>query len=130
MRQALPLLHQQRYEAFQQLLGQVAQTIAQGDSALLYEPSTVVQAKVADLQQFFRQQILCLPLDILVPSMQHWMQSYQVECDKQLRLLGLDVMSLRAARQPTTIAQRQQQVSDRLSTLQRYCAAVLEGSRE
>lgn len=130
MRQALPLLHQQRYETFQQLLGQVAQLITQCDGDRYHEHLVVLQANVTDLQQFFRQQILSLPFDELAPSMQHWMQSYQVECDKQLRLLGLDTMSLRAARQPTTITQRQQQVRDRLGTLQRYCTALLETVEE
>ncbi|MBW4691487.1 MAG: heterocyst frequency control protein PatD [Lyngbya sp. HA4199-MV5] len=132
MGKALPLLHQQRYEAFQQLLEQIAQAIAQGDDDddRQHDSPVVLQAKVTDLQQFFRHQVLSLPLDDLASSTQHWMQSYQVECDKQLRLLGLDAMSLRAARQSETIAQRRQQMRDRLRTLQRYCAAVLEKGEE
>ena len=130
MGKVLPLLHQQRYEAFQQRLDQIAQTIAQANDERYREHAVVLQAEITDLQQFFRLHLLSLSLDEFAPSMQHWMQSYQVECDKQLRLLGLDAMSLRAARQPATIAQRQQQVSDRLSTLQRYCAAVLGKAEE
>jgi hypothetical protein len=120
MKTALPLLHQQRYESFQQLLEHVNQTIA-----VPTESAVVLKLRVAELQQFFRDQLLSLQLDELSPALQHWVQSYQVEFDKQLRLLSIDAMSLQAARQPATIVQRQRQVRDRLSTLRQYCEAVL-----
>ncbi len=124
MRKALPLLHQQRYEAFRQRLSHVDQTIASDKNTV------ALRLSVTELEQFFRHQLLSLQLDALSPATQHWLQSYQVEFDKQLRLLNLDAMLLQAARQPATIEQRQRQVSDRLSTLQQYCDAVLEKGEE
>lgn len=117
----LPLVHQQQYEAFQQHLIDTSRAIAQYDQDV-----TRLKPEITNLQNFFREQIITLPLAELTPSLQHWVQSYQVECDKQLRLLGVDAMRVQAARQAATIEQRLQQVRDRLDTLQRYCAAMLE----
>lgn len=117
----LPLVYQQQYETFQQRLAEMSQTIA-----LFDQNAPTLQSETTNLQNFFREHILSLPMAELTPSLQHWVQSYQVECDKQLRLLGVEAMRLRAARQSATIEQRLQQVRDRLDTLQRYCTAVLE----
>lgn len=119
----LPLTHQQYYEAFKQTLGQVHQAVQDANSKAL-------QSSVMALQQFFRDQLLSLPMDELSAATQQWVQSYQVEMNKQLRLLGVDVLFLQSARQAATAAQRQQQVRDRLDTLQRYCEALLGGSEE
>jgi hypothetical protein len=52
--------------------------------------------------------------------------AHYVEINKQLRLLGADLTMLHAARNPDTIAQRQQQAADRLGMLVSYCDALLQ----
>jgi hypothetical protein len=52
-------------------------------------------------------------------------QSYQTEMSKQLRLLEIDVMFFQGARQVSTAQARLQTISDRLTTLIRYCDAIL-----
>jgi hypothetical protein len=52
-------------------------------------------------------------------------QSYQTEIDKQLRLLAMDLMMLKTAKQPATIEQRWAGIGDRVGRLQGYCAALL-----
>jgi hypothetical protein len=52
-------------------------------------------------------------------------QSYQTEINKQLRLLEIDLMFLRTARQAATTGQRWKMVSDRLQLLIIYCDALL-----
>jgi hypothetical protein len=52
--------------------------------------------------------------------------AHYVEINKQLRLLGADLTMLHAARNPDTIAQRQQQAADRLGMLISYCNALLQ----
>lgn len=121
---ALPSTHKKRYEAFEQTVQQVQQTAVPGAS------STALKAEVAALQQSFRDQLLSLPTDELPSATQQWVQSYQVEMDKQLRLLGVDVLFLQSAKQAETTKQRQQQVCDRLNILQRYCEALLGGGGE
>jgi hypothetical protein len=116
----LPLAQQQRYEAFKQTLQHVQQM-----AVLPHANSMMLRSEVTALQQYFHDQLLSLSIDTFSSTTQQWVQSYQVEMDKQLRLLGMDVLFLQAAKQATTASQRQQQVCDRLSTLQRYCEALL-----
>ncbi|GAB4370565.1 MAG: hypothetical protein Kow00121_11380 [Elainellaceae cyanobacterium] len=78
-----------------------------------------------EAQQAF-QQILALDLEGLEPAMAMKLQSYQTEINRLLRLLGMDVMFLQAARQSATNSQRQQQMGDRLGQLRQFCEAVLE----
>ena len=120
-KKGLPLAHQQCYQSFQHLLGETQQAFITNNSGL------ALQSQTTALQQFFREQVLRLQSDELSPAVQHWVQSYHVEIDKQLRLLGVDVLFLQAARQSITTEERRQQVCDRLETLQRYCKALLEG---
>lgn len=119
MKKVLPLSHQQRYQRFKQFLGEM-QTLAPPDASGL-----MLKSKTTALQRFFSEQILSLQMDDLSLATQHWVQSYHVEIDKQLRLLEMDIMFLQAARQAATNEQRRQQVRDRLATLQRYCDALL-----
>ena len=120
----LPLIHQECYQTFKQDLDAMQQILAQPDDNRL-----ALKTKAAALQRYFRELLLSLPLHDLAPALQDWVQSYHVEIDKQLKLLGVDVLFLQAARQSATTQQRQQQMHDRLDILQRYCEALL-GSEE
>lgn len=116
----LPPQFQQQYAHFQQQLTALQQQLAQPDR----DPIPVKPA-VTQLQLFFQSVLWQRHADEFPPQIGHLVQSYQVEIDKQLRLLSLDATFLQAARQPTTIAQRQQQMDDRLQMLLRYCEAVM-----
>lgn len=74
-------------------------------------------------QQF--QQILGLGLAEVDEAIALRLQSIQTEISKQLRLLAMDTMFLKTARQPETNQQRRQQIGDRLNLLERYCEAIL-----
>ncbi len=121
----LPLLHQQRYERFQQALEQLRLAAAQpiGDSVSL-------KSDVAELQLLFQDQILGLSTTDLPVDVEQRVQSYQVEMNKQLRLLGMDAMFLQAARQAVTREQRRNQMNDRIGVLLRYCEALLGTGKE
>ncbi|UBF26142.1 heterocyst frequency control protein PatD [Kovacikia minuta CCNUW1] len=118
----LPLLHRECYEAFKQTLEQASTAVVQTNS-----DGSDLKRMVTELQQFFQERILSLNANELNPEIEQRVQSYQVEINKQLRLLGMDVLFLQAARQATTSEQRRSQVSDRLMILIRYCEAMLEG---
>jgi hypothetical protein len=79
-----------------------------------------LQQNLAQLQQFFVQEIAPLP-DISSRE-----QSYRTEISKQLRLLAVDVMFLQGARQLTTAEMRLKTIGDRLMTLSQYCQAILQ----
>ncbi len=113
----------QRYVTFQQ---QITLTAGVVTAATVHPPA--VQVAIANLQKQFQSEIL--PLENyspqIVPEQMQRLRSLQVEMDKQLKLLAMDALFLQAARQATTVAQRQQQMSDRLTYLQRYCEGVLD----
>ena len=116
----LPNIHYQRYQEFKQALEQLQQTAA---GTHLDAPR--LRQSYLTVQQFFQQQIVSLDAGDLEQD-QARVLSYQTEMSKQLRLLGMDVMFLQAARQPGTASCRQQQVGDRLKTLVGYCDALLQ----
>ena len=80
---------------------------------------------VAAMTQQFQPQILALPWAEMDEAISLRLQSIQTEISKQLRLLAMDTMFLKTARQPETSQQRRQQIGDRLDLLLRYCEAIL-----
>jgi hypothetical protein len=109
--------YRQAYLAFQQVLQQMEDHLQQGD------PTTIRQS--IQTAQALLQQILALDVATLTATEAIKVQSLQTEINKQLRLLSTDLMFLQTARLAETIAQRQQQMGDRLTILQRYCEAIL-----
>ena len=116
----LPPEHFQTYQQLQQQVTEVSQAIAES------EHSADLRASVTNLQAFFQTYIRVLDLDELDPAVAHKVQSFNVEIDKQLRLLSMDVMFLQAAKQPSTAEQRLNHMRDRLTLLLRYCDGLLE----
>lgn len=111
-------VHQQAYQAFKHRVELIGGALDQDDRVAL-------SAAIAELQPWFQTQLLTLPMDDLDSVQQQRVQSYQVEMNKQLRLLAMDSLFLKAARQSATAGQRQEQIRDRISTLIRYCDALL-----
>ncbi len=108
-------LNKQKYRVFKTLLRQLLTDI----SANLSNASELRQ-RVASLQSFFRADIVTLTTQYPTE------QSYQTEMSKQLRLLQIDIMLFQGARQASTIKDRIDALSERLTTLIRYCDAILK----
>ncbi len=83
-----------------------------------------LRTMVAKLQQVFQDHIATLSGDQADEPEASRLKSLQVEIDKQLRLLGLDINFLQAARQSATAQQRRSQMGDRLTLLTTYYAAL------
>ncbi|NMG61048.1 hypothetical protein E1H12_21670 [Geitlerinema sp. P-1104] len=83
--------------------------------------SPPLTVQVNGLQQWFQQTLLSPESNR--PQSE---QSLLVELHKQLRLLATDAAFLQSAKTPQTQQQRQQQIGDRLNTLQRYCQHLLK----
>ncbi|HEY9663992.1 MAG TPA: heterocyst frequency control protein PatD [Allocoleopsis sp.] len=113
--------YQDLYQAIQQLQQQCDFQPTMQPSGLQAEARSHFQ----QVQQLF-QQILALPWDELDPQMTAPAQAINIEINKQLRLLNMDLMFLGSARQAVTATQRQQQLRDRLTLLLRYCEAILQ----
>lgn len=52
-------------------------------------------------------------------------QPILIEMNRTLRLMGMDIAFLQAARQPLTMQQRQKQLRDRILQLQTFCQGLL-----
>ncbi len=117
----LPESHRQRYQSFWQILERLQTLISQPE----FDRSTL-KAEALTVQQFFQDQVRSLDLEALDPTVGQRSHSFHVEINKQLRLLAIDAMSLQTAKQSATSQQRLGQVSDRVSTLIRYCDALLQ----
>ncbi len=120
----LPPEYFQPYQTLQQQVAEVNRAIAENNNPASLK-TTDLKATVADLQTFFQTDIRRLDLEVLDPAVAHQVQSFNVEIDKQLRLLSMDVMFLQAAKQPSTTEQRLNQMRDRLTLLLRYCHGLL-----
>jgi len=113
-------LSYQHYQQYHHALRQLKNTVTRANPDL-----ASLHADFLEVQQMFQLRIMDTNLDQLDPAIASQVRSYQTEINKEMRLLGMDVMFLQAARQPTTTQQRQSQMSDRISTLIRYCNALL-----
>jgi hypothetical protein len=122
----LPEAHRQIYQEFLRSLEQLQGMATQAKP----EPAALI-ALFQKVQQFFQGQILSLSWENHPdPKMEQRVQSYQIEMNKQLKLMGTDVMFLQAARQSSTAQQRQVQISDRLNLLIGYCNVLLQSKEE
>jgi cell division septum initiation protein DivIVA len=114
----LPPVYQQLYQDLQQTIEELQKTLATTSDA------STLKTAIAALQTCFQTQIWNLDLQNLEPKLEHQIQSVNVEIDKQLRLLSMDTLFLQTARQASTIAQRKQQMGERLSLLKQYCSSL------
>jgi hypothetical protein len=119
----LPQSYCQLYQHFQHMLHQMQKQLEQGDRSQL-------QAMLAETQTYFQQQILSLEPEAFEPAALEpadavRLHSFQVEINKQLRLLNTDLMFLQTARLSVTQSQKRQQIGDRLTLLLRYCEGIV-----
>jgi NADPH-dependent glutamate synthase beta subunit-like oxidoreductase len=111
----------QLYQEFQQKLQQLKNLAVQPD-----QDGAVLRQFFVETQRFFQVQMIGVDGSDLTIAAQSQVHAYQTEINKQLRLLGQDVMFLQAARQSNTVQLRQSQILARIETLLRYCNVLLE----
>jgi predicted metalloenzyme YecM len=117
----LPPSDRPPYQEFKQVLEQLQVKVSQSSV-----DQSALKTALAQLQQLFQNQILSSGASSSDQPDNQRVQSYQVEINKQLRLLSMDLSFLQAARQAATVQQRQDQIRDRLTLLTTYCNALLE----
>jgi hypothetical protein len=110
-----------QYQIFQTAVAKLAKDLTPSSDL---SPSDL-KHHLTGLQATFSQTIAPIDLTDIPPPANQRLQSLQVEIAKELRLLQVDLLFLQTAKQPQTLAHRQQQIQGRLATLLRYCAIVL-----
>ncbi|MBE9028388.1 heterocyst frequency control protein PatD [filamentous cyanobacterium LEGE 11480] len=118
------------YQQFQTTIAQCQQTLSTTPNN-----SSTIRTSVQAIEQYFRHNIIQLTPSDGEDSLNHPtsppnLYGIQVEINKQLRLLKTDCLFLQSAQQSTKRSQRLQQISDRLTLLQRYCQMALGESLE
>jgi len=117
----LPSSYHHSYQTIQQILRDLQSHFKEPPS-----PPVALQHDVLQAQKFFQAELTTLHLDNLDGAIAPKIQSIQIEINKQLRLLSMDVLFLQTARQSATLHKRQEQMSERIELLLRYCQMVLE----
>jgi hypothetical protein len=110
-----------QYQIFQTAVAKLAKDL----TPVTHLSPSDLKPHLTSLQATFSQTIAQIDLTDIPPPANHRLQSLQVEISKELRLLQVDMLFLQTAKQPETVAHRQQQMQNRLGTLLRYCAIVL-----
>jgi hypothetical protein len=111
-----------QYQIFQTAVAKLAKDLTPS----IHLCPTDLKHQLTRLQSTFSEIIASIDLTDIPPPANHRLQSLQVEIAKELRLLQVDILFLQTAKQPKTVAHRQQQIQNRLDTLLRYCAIVLK----
>jgi hypothetical protein len=106
-------LNQDKYHTFAVLLQDL-----RDDAADQLTVAEIRQRQIL-LQQFFQEEIVPLANE------ESREQMFRTEISKQLRLLEVDVSFLAGASQPATIETRLKTICDRITTLIKYCEAVI-----
>lgn len=103
------------FRAFQVELVSLNQTLDSSNfDRQIFEPNW------RSLQKVFSEEIQSMESD------DYRTHSVLVELKKQMRLLGMDAMFLKTARQVETVQGRVGQIRDRVALLMNYCAVLLE----
>ncbi len=117
----LPQDYQDRYQTLSQSLQALHYQITQANPDLMG-----LRSQFLETQQWFQQQIIGLEVDDqLEAADESTVRSHNTEINKHLRLLGMDLTFLQAAKQSITIQQRQAQIRDRIQMLLTFCQNVL-----
>lgn len=112
-------LNKEKYQALANFLEQF-----RSDVTTTQLDPTELQQRLTSLKEIFQQRI------VPISESDSREQSYRTEISKQLRLLEIDVMFYQGARQAATVQTRLQTIGDRLTTLIRYCDAILQPEAE
>lgn len=85
-----------------------------------------VQTQVIQLQQHFQKIIAAIAITPIDPEREQRLRPYQTEAHRLLRLMGIEAMKLKTAKQPETIAKGRSQLTTQLNQLQPFAQAIAE----
>jgi hypothetical protein len=114
------MIHLQEYQKFQQVLLNCREI-------LTLPPIDVGQLQqcVVQLQQMAVKIHNEMGLGAVPSATASMVEALQVEINKQLQLLKVDMLFLRTAKQGATIDQRLRHIEERVDLLEKYCEAVI-----
>lgn len=112
-------------EAFQTAVGgpKTAQTSTAQTSDVPLNTKQISQQSTS-LPTQFQKIIVALSETQLAPTVGQQMSTYQTEAHRRIRLIGIEAMRLRTAKQPASISRSQQQLNTHVTQLQQFVQAM------
>lgn len=112
-----------------QLQGQLQTPVQEQRSQTASPPDMNVNAKavsqsLSQLQNQFQAIISAVDSSDIDPKAEQSLMSYQTEAHRRLRLMTVEAMRLRTARQPQTVERVRSQLKDHLSQVQQFVQAM------
>ncbi len=88
--------------------------------------AATVQRQVTQLQQQFQQTLVTVANADLDPAVEQRLRPHQTEAHRRSRLLGVEAMRLRTAKQTATINRQRSQIKDHAKQLQKFVQAMAD----
>lgn len=85
-----------------------------------------IQQQQAQLQGQFQSMLATAANADIAPTIEQQLRPHQTEAHRRLRLLGIEAMRLRTAKQPATLERQRSQLQIHLSELQKFVQAMAD----
>ncbi len=87
---------------------------------------SAVQRQTIQLQQHFQRIVAAIAITPIDPEREQRLRPYQTEAHRLLRLMGVEAMKLKTAKQPETLAKGRSQITTQLNQLQPFAQAITD----
>ena len=88
--------------------------------------ANAIQQQQLQLQGQFQTMLATVAIADIDPAVERLLQPHQTEAHRRLRLLGIEAMRLRTAKQPATLERQRSQLQTHLSELQKFVQAMAD----
>lgn len=88
--------------------------------------ASAVQKQAIQLQQHFQTIVAAIAITPLDLHKEQRLRPYQTEAHRLLRLMGVEAMRLKTAKQPETLAKGRSQLTTQLTQLQSFAQAIAD----
>ncbi|MGB3292068.1 MAG: hypothetical protein WBB01_03630 [Phormidesmis sp.] len=88
--------------------------------------TVAVEQQVAQLQQRFQQILATVAQVDLAPAVEQRLRPHQTEAHRRSRLLGIETMRLKTAKQAVTLERQRSQLKTHTSALQQFAQAMAD----
>lgn len=88
--------------------------------------ASAVQTQMIQLQQHFQEIIAAIAITPIDPEREQRLRPCQTEAHRLLRLMGIEAMKLKTAKQPETIAKGRSHITTQLNQLQPFAQTIAD----
>ena len=111
-------------QEFLENLSRLQKEVAASAEAGSFGDANAVKTQTIQLQQHFQKIIAAIAITPTDSAKEQRLRPYQTEAHRLLRLIGLEAMKLKTAKQAATIAKGRSQLTTQLNQLQPFAQAI------